>query len=133
MKVDLVTKKAAVISLTPLIDIVFILLVFFMLVTNLTQFSSVKLNLNPDDEEVLEIKSSSIIDIKKNGDLYHNQKKVALEELSSIIEERISSNSKHVFFVQPESSATLDQTLSILDLVAQFGPQNFSLLQDNIN
>ena len=133
MKVDLVTKKTAAISLTPLIDIVFILLVFFMLVTNLTQFSSVKLNLDPDDHEANEIKSSSIINVKHNGDLYHNHKKVVFEELNLIVEKMINTDAEHIFFIQPEPTVNLGQTLSIIDLVAQYGPQNFSLLQDNIN
>ena len=55
---------------------------------------------------------------------------MAFSEFEEMIQTKVSSNSKHVFLVKPDPRTTLDKTLEVMDLIAVYTPQGFSLLQD---
>ena len=77
-------KELISINITPLIDIVFLLLVFFMLATSFIQKSTIEVNLNSGKSQIAEKKNVVTIILKKNGDISLNSK---LIELSSIKKE----------------------------------------------
>ena len=86
-------KELISINITPLIDIVFLLLVFFMLATSFIQKSTIEVNLNSGKSQIAEKKNVVTIILKKNGDISLNSK---LIELSSIKKE--IKNKLNLFF-----------------------------------
>jgi len=132
MQIATAAKKKNLISLTPLIDIVFILLVFFMLVTNFTRYSYISMNISQDESDNIEIKSSSIIGLSATGEIHHDYKETTLGSLEEIINNKLMNNSHHMFFVKPSSKSKLDDTLAVIDLISIYAPENFTLLQDEM-
>jgi len=93
---DSATKKAvegsAEMDMTPMIDIVFNLLIFFMIVTDLSQKDIVELTL-PLAHMSLEDKADDIDDrvilnVDTHGQVLYHKKAISLDELSTILKDQ---------------------------------------------
>ncbi len=130
MQISTVDNKRTLISLTPLIDVVFILLVFFMLATNLSRYASVSLNV-VQDEEVMDLEqTSSIIEISSKGKIHFDQNEVEISKLKELIQKKLQKNSKHIFFIKPTEQTTIQNTILVLDELVPIAPNNISFLRD---
>ena len=130
MQISTVDNKRTLISLTPLIDVVFILLVFFMLATNLSRYASVSLNV-VQDEEVMDLEqTSSIIEISSKGKIHFDQNEVEISILKELIQKKLQKNSKHIFFIKPTEQTTIQNTILVLDELVPIAPNNISFLRD---
>ncbi len=130
MQISTVHNKRTLISLTPLIDVVFILLVFFMLATNLSRYASVSLNV-VQDEEVMDLEqTSSIIEISSKGKIHFDQNEVEISKLKKLIQKKLQKNSKHIFFIKPTEQTTIQNTILVLDELVPIAPNNISFLRD---
>lgn len=80
------------VNLTPLIDIVFLLIIFFMTVSQITRVSQEKLQLPavPSGEEVDEI-SSLIIVVRETGTFEVNSEVKTLDEIARDLRQVLSS------------------------------------------
>lgn len=78
-------------ELAPLIDIVFILLIFFAVSTSLiTNKQGINLIL-PEAETVAEHKSGTLVSIDENKTLYFEKDKIELKDLQSRVKTRVLS------------------------------------------
>ena len=90
-------EKKIKINIIPLIDIIFLMLVFFMLATNFYEKRDMEFSIEKDISEDSEIKETAIIKIQKNDYFYEDNKinKSQLEEELVII----TNNKKFKNFV----------------------------------
>ncbi len=130
MQLAPVTRKRSLINLTPLIDVVFIMLIFFMLVTNFTRFSNITLNVAQEEDAFDLQQTSSIIRMSATGALYFDQQKIDLEQLGNLAHSKIDANEKHIFFIQPGKAVLLQDTIRILDELIPIAASNISFLRD---
>lgn len=130
MQISIAHKKRNLISLTPLIDVVFILLVFFMLVTSLSRYASVSLNVAQDEEAMDLQQTSSIIEISSQGKTYFDQNEVEISKLKELAEKKFQKNYKHIFFIKPTEQTTIQNTILVLDELVPIAPNNISFLRD---
>ena len=130
MQISVVHKKRNLISLTPLIDVVFILLVFFMLVTSLSRYASVSLNVAQDEEAIDLQQTSSMIDISSEGKIYFDQNEIEISKLKELAEKKFQENSDHIYFIKPAKQTTIQNTILVLDELVPIAPNNISFLHD---
>lgn len=130
MQISIRHKKRNLISLTPLIDVVFILLVFFMLVTSLSRYASVSLNVAQDEEAMDLQQTSSIIEISSQGKTFFDQNEVEISKLKELVQKKFQKDSKHIFFIKPTEQTTIQNTILVLDELVPIAPNNISFLRD---
>ena len=130
MQIAEVRKQRSLISLTPLIDVVFILLVFFMLVTDFARFSTVSLSVAQDESAVDINQTSSIVHISSTGELRFDHEEIRFSQLTAYVKEKLSANKYHIFFIQPDDQTHLQETVFVLDEIVQLAPENISFLRD---
>ena len=82
-------KELISINITPLIDIVFLLLVFFMLATSFIQKSTMEVNLSSGKSQISEKKNIVTIILKKNGDISLNSKIIEISNIKKKIKKKI--------------------------------------------
>ena len=96
------------INITPLIDIVLVLLIIFMVITPIT-IQEMSVNL-PDKTETVEQddlpKDQLVAAVCEDGTVALNRKVMALDDLSKAIRRRIRGKSKKVIFVDGHPDAT---------------------------
>lgn len=124
------SKKRNLISLTPLIDVVFILLVFFMLVTDFAKFSIVTLNVAQNETVTAVTQTSSVVRISGNGELRFDGQEINFAELVQLANRKLAANHRHVFFIHPENETLLQDTVFVLDELVPLAPDNISFLHD---
>lgn len=124
------SKKRSLISLTPLIDVVFILLVFFMLVTDFAKFSIVTLGVAQSETVAAVPQTSSVVRISANGELYFDDRAINFSELVELANRKLAASHRHVFFIHPEDDTLLQDTVFVLDELVPLAPDNISFLHD---
>ena len=95
-------KELISINITPLIDIVFLLLVFFMLATSFIQKSTIEVNLNSGKSQIAEKKNVVTIILKKNGDISLNSKLIELSSIKKEIKNKLDQVEKQNFKLMSE-------------------------------
>lgn len=122
-------KKKIKINIIPLIDIIFLMLVFFMLATNFYEKRDMEFSIEKDISEDSEIKKTAIIKIQKNDYFYEDNKinKSQLEEELVII----TNNKKFKnFVILNDKSSEIKSLIYILDILKKNKIKNVSFAND---
>ena len=122
-------KKKIKINIIPLIDIIFLMLVFFMLATNFYEKRDMEFSIEKDISEDSEIKETAIIKIQKNDYFYEDNKinKSKLEEELVII----TNNKKFKnFVILNDKSSEIKSLIYILDILKKNKIKNVSFAND---
>ena len=109
-------NKKLKINIIPLIDIIFLMLVFFMLATNFNEKRELDFSIEKKIGESSELEKTIIINIKNNEFLYNNKilgKKNLEQDLLEIWK---SSNSKN-FVILNDKSSKIENLIKILDIL----------------
>ena len=109
-------NKKLKINIIPLIDIIFLMLVFFMLATNFNEKRELDFSIEKKIGESSELEKTIIINIKNNEFLYNNKilgKKNLEQDLLKIWR---SSNSKN-FVILNDKSSEIENLIKILDIL----------------
>ena len=109
-------NKKLKINIIPLIDIIFLMLVFFMLATNFNEKRELDFSIEKKIGESSELEKTIIINIKNNKFLYNNKilgKKDLEQDLLKIWK---SSNSKN-FVILNDKSSQIENLIKILDIL----------------
>ena len=122
------------IDLTPLVDVAFLLLTFFMYTTSMSRPQTMEINLPPDPKVKVEIAESSLLSIRVNerGDLFWNvgieaPQRLMRENLSSFLKERSAANPKLVVLLKIERTAKYNLMVGLIDEFTLAGITRFSL------
>ena len=121
-------KKNPAINLVPMIDVIFFLLVFFMLFTTFrTTPYGVDLKL-PKATNVAQTNAENIIvHITNDGHLYLQDQAVTIEQLQSQIKDEIAAKPDTVVVLKADENAKYKSLIKVMDVVSQVGGYNFAL------
>lgn len=120
-------RKKSLINLTPLIDIVFILLIFFMLATNFMRWHTLELSVGEASEIEIDPLAVSIVSIKADASYALNKTPMALNEIISLLRSKISNRPDHPIVIQPEKGANVQAMVDVLNMVKGFAGDNVSV------
>ena len=122
-------NKKLKINIIPLIDIIFLMLVFFMLATNFNEKRELDFSIEKKIGESSELEKTIIINIKNNKFLYNNkilEKKNLEQDLLKIWK---SSNSKN-FVILNDKSSEIENLIKILDILKVNKIKNITFSDD---
>lgn len=121
--------RKRLLSLTPLIDVVFILLLFFMLASSFVEWRAIGLNVPKAERGRGPDQPSLRVRLTGDGGLYLNGDAVTLKSLGQRIQPVLRRNAEQPVAVLPESGVPLQRLVSVLDSVTAAGGRNLSLFQ----
>lgn len=116
--------RRAAIGLTPLIDVVFILLLFFMLASNLTRLHTVPVIVAGDGSVAavpIDDRGPALLRVLAAGGLELDGQMIAAERLHRVLVERLASDPELRLAVEPEDAVPLQRLLEVLDAAAHAG------------
>lgn len=116
MQLDLPARRPASISLTPLIDVVFILLVFFMLATRFIDLGQQPLSVAVTDPAT-DNEHWHQIEVRADDSVVFADTSLNLTGLRAALQQAPAQP----VYVTSEEQATLDQVLAVTDLLRQNG------------
>lgn len=115
------------ISLTPLIDVVFILLLFFMLTSSFLHERQIDVSAATESILHERVNVEQIINLLNNdGEFRLNQRVYSIHDLSQI-EAIVSQNKKTVFVIEAANGVNTQSIVSILDVFKKAGAVSVTL------
>lgn len=127
MHIETLERRKHSISLTPLIDVVFILLVFFMLATSFTDWRPITLATGTSDAPTSDT-PPAVVRVAADGGLrYDGNRYDTARVLAQRLDAARQSGAISAVIVTPDSEATLDVTVSALDALSGAGVAPMSL------
>ena len=131
MEFEGLTSRHKTPNLTPLIDIVFLLLVFFMLTAHFVKDQSLDINLpaansatNLEDQGALEIV------INNNGDILIDKKNIKSDELAVVLQQSLQTRSNKQVILRGDKSSKLDLTVQVMDAARKAGAESLDIITD---
>ena len=111
-------KKSLNLSLTPLIDVVFLLLIFFMLASTFSRFSSLPLAVNSGQSQTNNSKKFVLVRVKKDGVIEVNGQTVPAEGLVKVIDD-LAVEEGMKLFIKPLEEATVQDLVVVMQKAKQ--------------
>ena len=121
-------KELISINITPLIDIVFLLLVFFMLATSFIQRSTMEVNLSSGTSQIIEKKNVITIILKKNGNISLNTKLIDLLNIKKEITKKLEQNSNYIFLIKCHKKVEVQKIIRLIEEVRMAGTDKIQLI-----
>lgn len=118
-------KDEVDLNITPLIDVVFLLLIFFMVSTTFERESEIKLTLPKASEEYTEVKPDAIdISIDRQGSIYIDKRPLLNSQLKTIREAlrgATEENKEAPVVISADAEATHQLVVKVMDAARQLG------------
>ncbi len=108
--------------MTPLIDIVFLLLIFFLITTTYVQNPGIEVDLpKASDAPVTPNADSVIIAITKNGRFIYEGRAVAPDELREKLERRFEARKSATVIVQADIATSHGKVVEVMNMARKVG------------
>ena len=110
-------------------DIVFLLLVFFLVTTTMNQDKGIGMHLPPAGEsKKIQKKNICNIWVNVNGDILINlEQNIPLNQLRADIEQRLAQNDKLIVSLKADEETPYEQFIDVLDEIKLSGADKISL------
>ena len=113
------------IDIAPLIDVVFLLLIFFMLTSSFIFQPGIKVNLPRAITSEMLSEDSAIINITAENLIYYRQKLVTSRELNSVLKEIASA--RQPVLIRSDRRASLGRIVEVWDMCRQEGVRQVNI------
>ena len=115
------------ISLTPLIDVVFILLIFFMLASSYLDWRSVDLTVSSGVGTETSAQRAILISLRPDGSIAVGSKPIAKQTLRSVMIAKLAGNRDQRVVIRSDPGVPLQRAVDTLDLLRMIGATKVSL------
>ena len=113
--------------LTSLIDIVFLLLIYFLLTTNFIVEEGIKVKLPNAKAAAPQVKQEITIYVDKDGQTYIFDKEIAVSELYTRIKQMIGSDKDRLVVVKADKTVILNKAVRVMDIAKAAGASRLCL------
>lgn len=116
-------------SLTPLIDIVFLLLVFFMLTAHFVQDEVLDITLpEADSATTLDNEDALEIVLDKRGHILIKKKHIAVNDLEKVLQEMLHGRKNKQVILRGDEVAQLGLTVKVMDAARKAGASSLDII-----
>ncbi|MEO1774982.1 MAG: biopolymer transporter ExbD [Pseudomonadota bacterium] len=120
-------RKRLRISLTPLIDVVFILLVFFMLASSFLDWRSIQLSSVGTGGPSSGVQGALLVDLTPTGPRLSGEA-MDVETLAGRIAAHVAEDPDQRVLVKPARGVEMQRMVTLLDTLAAAGARNIALM-----
>jgi biopolymer transport protein ExbD len=120
------------INITPLVDMVFLLLIFFMLTSSFVVMPGIKINLpKAVTSEVIKEKNI-VITINSENVIYLDEKPITPSELSNFLGDSVSAKQEKPLLIKADKNTRLGTVVQVWDICRKVGISqiNIATLQE---
>ncbi len=115
------------IELTAMVDIVFLLIIFFMTSSTLIQVRALKVDLPGTAAADSEIKKQLTLSLQKDGTLYINGRVVSMQQVTSALQKRATEEQTPVVIIEADKSVPYEQVVRLMGIAKAAGIERVSL------
>ena len=115
------------INMAPLIDMIFILLIFFLVTTSFVQISSVKVERPTAETAQLNDKPGLIITVDKDGDILIKNNPVPLKNISAVVDRFRTQHPDRGVLIMADQSSNTGMLIRVLDQCRMAGAKDVAV------
>ncbi len=117
----------AEINITPMLDIVFIMLIFFIVTTSFTKETGAAV-VKPIAEQAIALRNGTIlIGVKSNDDIWMSKRLIELREVRSMVEQAKAENPKGSVVIVADKDSRIGTVTQVMDQVRLAGVQGIAI------
>jgi biopolymer transport protein ExbD len=117
----------AAIDMTPMLDIVFIMLIFFIVTTVFVKEAGIEVNKPGASQAVLPKNANIFIAITKDGDVWMDKREIKVDSIRANIERLISEQPTDVVIIQADEDAEHGVVIKVMDQIKAAGIDRISI------
>ena len=118
------------INITPMLDVVFILLIFFIVTANFIKEPGLEVN-RPDSETAEPTENAAIlIAVGNAGEIYMDGRRIDKRQVKANVVRLLAENPQGSLVIQADEKATADTIMAVMDGAREAGVYNISLASE---
>ena len=115
------------INITPMLDIVFIMLIFFIVTTSFTKETGATIT-RPEAGQAVALQNGTIlIGVRPNGDIWMAKRQVELREVRQMVERARAENPEGSVVIVADKGSRIGTVTQVMDQVKMAGVQGISI------
>jgi biopolymer transport protein ExbD len=123
------------INVTPMVDVMLVLLIIFMVVTPMLQ-KGVSVDMarvqNPRNMPDADKEDAVVIAVTRDGKMYLGSDPIRLDEITSKVKDRIANKLDKTVFVKSDARAKYGDVVQVVDAVRAAGVDQLGLLTERV-
>lgn len=117
----------AEINITPMLDVVFIMLIFFIVTTSFIKETGIDVNRPSADTAEKKERGNILIAINANGDIWMNKRKIDIRSVRANVERAHAENPEGSVVITADKESKTDTLIQVMDQARLAGVQNVSI------
>ena len=128
-----VMRVNSTINVTPMVDVMLVLLIIFMVITPMLQ-KGVSVDLatvnNPEAMPDADKEDALIVSVMRDGKIYFNSDRVEPDQLTEKVKDRLSTRADKRVYVRSDARAKFGSVVEVVDNVRAAGVDQLGLLTE---
>lgn len=121
------------IDITPMLDVVFIMLIFFIVTATFVKESGIDVNRPDASTATVKTQTGIIVGVDASGDIWINKRKVELGQVRANIERLHAENPKGGLIVKADELSQTKVVVSVLDAAKAAGLKDIALATSSVD
>ncbi|GLX82772.1 biopolymer transporter ExbD [Thalassotalea loyana] len=123
-------EEAEEINMTPMLDVVFILLIFFIVTASFVKEAGIDVNRPEAATAVKKERANILVAISDKGEIWINKRRVDVRTVQANIERLKAENPQGTVVIQADKKATTDVLVKVMDSARAAGVYDVSIAAD---
>jgi biopolymer transport protein ExbD len=124
---NLMDEEEATIDMTPMLDVVFIMLIFFIVTASFVKEAGIDVNRPEAATAVKKDRANILVAISAKGDIWINKRKVDVRAVQANIERLYAENPQGTVVIQADRKSTTDVLIKVMDASRAAGISDVSI------
>jgi len=121
------------INVTPMVDVMLVLLIIFMVITPMLQkgisVDMAKVN-NPTPMQDADKEDALLVSVMRNGDVFFGSDKVPVDSLTSKVKDRLTNRTNKEVYLKADARTHYGNVVQVVDAVRAAGVDDLGLLTE---
>jgi biopolymer transport protein ExbD len=124
---NLIDEEEANIDMTPMLDVVFIMLIFFIVTASFVKEAGIDVNRPDASTAVNKDRASILVAISDNDEIWINKRRVDVRAVQANIERLHAENPQGTVVIQADRKATTEALIKVMDASRAAGIMDVSI------
>jgi biopolymer transport protein ExbD len=120
-------EEAEEINMTPMLDVVFILLIFFIVTASFVKEAGIEVNRPEAATAVKKERANILVAISEKGDIWINKRRIDIRAVQANIERLKAENPQGTVVIQADQKSTTDTLIKVMDAARSAGVYDVSI------
>lgn len=120
-------EESEEINMTPMLDVVFILLIFFIVTASFVKEAGIEVNRPEAATAVKKERANILVAISDKGEIWINKRRVDVRAVQANIERLKAENPQGTVVIQADKKATTDVLIKVMDSARAAGVYDVSI------